>query len=443
MSDPPQQSQGTTVSALTTDSGIDNLLVDVEGGEETILPPLTSIFHCSYIEECITGVNGKIGWLCKWCNKKFSPRHQSRAIRHVLKIKLGDIACCTASIPKEYEDRYRALHDRSIDRIQSKKRAHTDIEDALAMKQTVAVVNLLEKRGVAISGGTIPSSIATKGNSVTRTGNSVTSNSFLSSYSKGGSKTSTLFALSSQSSISASIQNMDIRKSHNAIVEMAIADFFHCENIPDAVVESPRFKRLVKVCRLVGEDFVVPNRKRVGGELLDINYENTYSQNKAELMKEAKVFGFAWMGDGATIHKMPLMNILALNGTTVPMTVLIHDCTKHMEEGGKKDAPYIAELFEGKVMEYDPQRLCTDVFYFDGASNVQKAGEVLMAKFPRSFCFHGGEHVVSLFFSSIAKINPVKVHNAGLPCICCSTFFNIILTIVYLSGFDSQNLQDV
>ncbi len=59
---------------------------------------------------------------------------------------------------------------------------------------------------------------------------------------------------------------MDIHKSHNAIVEMAIADFFHCENIPDAVVESPRFKRLVKVCRLVGEDFVVPNCKRVGGE---------------------------------------------------------------------------------------------------------------------------------------------------------------------------------
>ncbi len=149
------------------------------------------------------------------------------------------------------------------------------------------------------------------------------------------------------------------------------------------------------------------------------------------------------MGNGATIHKMPLMNILALNGTTAPMTVLIHDCTKHMEEGGKKDAPYIAELFEGKVMEYDPQQLCTDVFYFDGASNIQKAGEVLMAKFPGSFCFHGGEHVVLLFFLSIAKIKPVKVHHAGIPCICCLTFFSIILTFVYLSGFDSQNLQDV
>jgi hypothetical protein len=140
------------------------------------------------------------------------------------------------------------------------------------------------------------------------------------------------------------------------------------------------------------------------------------------LIKEAKVFGFAWMGNGATINKMPLMNILALNGTTAPMTILIHYCTKHMEEGGKKDAPYIAKLFEGKSLEYNPWLLCTDVFYFDGASNVQKAGEVLMAKFPLSFCFHGGEHVVSLFFLSIAKINPVKVHRAGLLCILVELF---------------------
>ncbi len=108
----------------------------------------------------------------------------------MLKIKLGDIVICTVSVPKEYEDRYRALYDRSTEQMQSKKRVHADIEDALAMKQTAAVVNLLEKCGLAISGGTIPSSIAAKGNLVI-------SNSFLLSYMKGGSKTSTPFALSS------------------------------------------------------------------------------------------------------------------------------------------------------------------------------------------------------------------------------------------------------
>ena len=56
---------------------------------------------------------------------------------------------------------------------------------------------------------------------------------------------------------------------NNATVEMTIADFFHCKNIPDAVVEMSRFLWLVCVCHLVREDFAVPNQKRSGGELLD------------------------------------------------------------------------------------------------------------------------------------------------------------------------------
>ena len=118
MSD-PQLSQGTTVSALTTDSGIENLSADSGGGEETTLLPFTSIFHCPFIQESTNSKNGKMGWLCKWCDKKFLPRHQSRAICHVMKIKLGDIAIYTVSIPKEYEGRYRALYVRSTEQMQS------------------------------------------------------------------------------------------------------------------------------------------------------------------------------------------------------------------------------------------------------------------------------------------------------------------------------------
>jgi hypothetical protein len=103
------------------------------------------------------------------------------------------------------------------------------------------------------------------------------------------------------------------------------------------------------------------------------------------------------------------MNILAMSGTFPPMMISIQDCTKHMADGGKKDALYIANLFDKKVMEYNPLTTCTDVFYFDEASKAQKAGEVLMARLPCSFCLHGGKHVVSLFFSSIAKIKLVKV----------------------------------
>jgi hypothetical protein len=145
--------------------------------------------------------------------------------------------------------------------------------------------------------------------------------------------------------------NMDIWKSNNATVEMSIADFFHCENILDSVAKAPRFLRLIRVCRLVGEDFVVPSHRKIVGKLLDLNYLNMYERNKAELLKEVKDFGLAFMSNGATIHWMPLLNILAMTGVTPPITVSIQDCSKHMAEGGKKDASYIADLFEEKVLE--------------------------------------------------------------------------------------------
>jgi hypothetical protein len=118
--------QGTTVSTLTADSSLVDLSVDSRGGEDTTLLPLTSIFHCPFIEESANSQNRKEGWLCKWCGKRmFSLRHQSRVICHVLKIKLGDFAICTSSIPEEYEDRYRALYARSMEQMASKKRLHT------------------------------------------------------------------------------------------------------------------------------------------------------------------------------------------------------------------------------------------------------------------------------------------------------------------------------
>jgi hypothetical protein len=190
---------------------------------------------------------------------------------------------------------------------------------------------------------------------------------------------------------------------------MAIADFFHCESISDMVVESPRFKRMVSVLSKVGSDFEIPKQRQIGGPLLDLNFQTKYFDNKTNLLKSAAVFGLGFLGDGATVKRMPLMNIMTLCVDTPPMTISIHDCMKHMQEGGKKDETYVAGLFKDKVREYDTNDTFTDMFFFNGVSNVQKAREILAAKFPHSFCFHEGEHVVLLFFSSILKIKPIKV----------------------------------
>ena len=114
---------------------------------------------------------------------------------------------------------------------------------------------------------------------------------------------------------------------------------------------------------------------------------------------------------------MPLTNVLCMCGSLPPITVSIIDCTHQMRDGGKKDAGFIAHYMMEFVKLYDPNKMLTDVLFFDGASNVQKGGEILEMEYPRAYALHGGEHVISLFFSDIAKTPKIKVTTSLRDCI--------------------------
>ena len=77
--------------------------------------------------------------------------------------------------------------------------------------------------------------------------------------------------------------------------------------------------------------------------------------------------------------------------------------TDHLVEGGKKDAEFVAGLFDPWVKKLDPMSTRIDCVFFDGASNVQKAGRLLAAKYPRIHVQVCAAHCVSLFFSDISK----------------------------------------
>ncbi len=65
-------------------------------------------------------------------------------------------------------------------------------------------------------------------------------------------------------------------------------------------------------------------------------------------MAQAPMFGFGWLGDGATSWRMPLLNMMVMCGDVNPVVVSICDCTNHISAGGKKDATK-------KVNEFDPE----------------------------------------------------------------------------------------
>jgi hypothetical protein len=77
--------------------------------------------------------------------------------------------------------------------------------------------------------------------------------------------------------------------------------------------------------------------------------------------------------------------------------------TDHLVEGGKKDATFIASLFDPWVLRLDPLSTRIDCVFFDGASNIQKAGRLLQAKYPRIHVQTCVAHSVSLFFSDICR----------------------------------------
>ena len=190
----------------------------------------------------------------------------------------------------------------------------------------------------------------------------------------------------------------DIRGNNNSQLQMAIADFFLCENIQDIVVGSHRFAILLAKAQLVGIYFKLLNRRQVGGDFLDHNCRSCSNQNRVLVGKDANIFGLTWMSDSATNSRMLLVNNLVICSDVPPTVVDIHDCTDHMSAGGKNDAEYLDGVMEEEIIKFDPERMHTDVLYFYGASNVQKGGLRLCAIYPRAYVFHVGEHVISQFF---------------------------------------------
>jgi hypothetical protein len=352
--------------------------------EEEVLQPLVSIWDCSKLSKVMVG--DKPGWHCSWCGDTFKPLHATRATAHLTKNTCGGIKPCKGKIDAPYLARYQALAAASAAKKEALQMSKAAVFD-YAEKRLAPAIEALSSKKKPRTGTPVPMALTKATESIDLTGK--------------------------QPTLKAAFENKlqsPLAEANYAGLEMAIADFFHCCNIPDSAVESPQFSAMVlQRARLVDSRFKIPGRRKIGGELLDLNFESTMQHIKKELGKEAPTFGIFWMRDGATVKRMPLSNVLAMTVGLSPMTVAIIDATDQMKDGGKKDAFYIADYMLEVVTKFDPLKELTDIFYFDGVSNVQKGGQVLEVIYPRSYCLHGGEHVVSLFFDDLAKLPPIKV----------------------------------
>ncbi len=187
----------------------------------------------------------------------------------------------------------------------------------------------------------------------------------------------------------------------------AIAHFLVANSLPFSLAEDPLLKRMLVLSRNVNSTYQPPSRYEISGKYLNAIHESYRREGIKRLVGGGPTFGISIFGDGATICRIPLLNMLGSNPDAPSVMLDVVDCSQHMSKGGKKDAWYIAKKFLPVMKEIDPDKQYIDLVVFDGASNIQKAAQLLEEHYPKVTVQTGIEHTVSLIFGRLYHAAPI------------------------------------
>lgn len=343
--------------------------------------------------------NGKQMWNCKWCGLTFSGWNATKALHHVTKTPKQDIKICTVRIDELHQERYKALLEANSKRRSNVINANESLDRAVVSHNKKSAHALDTKKGKCGSA----KKMKTGTTNVIMSSNS--DNTTLSS------KSPQAIGRDAKSFVQLTIGDAP-NPTADSMLTMSIADLIHSCGLPFSLASHVKFRRVLSLAKAVNSSYNPPSRNQISGALLDLNYSQYVKKNTDLLKKDCKFYGITLFGDGATIKRMPLINVLG-SSPHIPACVLeIVNCSKRMEEAEKKDATYIANIFDKHITSLETtEPNSVDCLIFDGASNVQKAGRILQAKYPRLEILHGAEHVLSLFFQDIFKIKELKFFN--------------------------------
>jgi hypothetical protein len=207
-------------------------------------------------------------------------------------------------------------------------------------------------------------------------------------------------------------QNIVVTHKRNPKAEeelsLTIAHYLAAHSLPFSHAEDPLFHRVLQKARATNHKYEPPKRHEVAGNLLDSHFA-AYQKNGLEaLLADVDTYGIGIFGDGATIVKTPLMNILASSPNNPSCVLDVVDCSTHMMQGGKKDAWFIVKHMLPIMKKIDPHKDRINVVAFDGASNVQKAANLLKEHFPAITVMQGVEHTISTIMGRWIGLRPIK-----------------------------------
>ena len=91
---------------------------------------------------------------------------------------------------------------------------------------------------------------------------------------------------------------------------LAIAKPIIYEGLSLNLAQKLMFKKVLDFARNVSKYYQPPNRKLVSKYLLDVIYDQDMERNLILIKKESDIFELLCIDDGATISKIPILNML-------------------------------------------------------------------------------------------------------------------------------------
>ena len=91
---------------------------------------------------------------------------------------------------------------------------------------------------------------------------------------------------------------------------VAIADLIISEGLSFNISQKPRFKKMLDLVRTVSKCYQPSNRNLISKDILDVIHYQNMESNLSLIEKDSDIFGLLFLGDDATISRVPLLNIL-------------------------------------------------------------------------------------------------------------------------------------
>ena len=202
--------------------------------------------------------------------------------------------------------------------------------------------------------------------------------------------------------------------SNETHLTVAIANLISCEGLYFNISQTPGFKKVLDLELNVSKCYKPQNRKLISKDILDIIHDQSMEGNLSLIKKGSDIFGFLFLGDGANISRIPLLNIL-VSGKIFQYILELVDCQGNLVDGGEKDGTVLCTIFTEHIKK-DPHKSIIILVMFDGASNIQLGGELLKINCPNISVMRGVKHIVSLFFNNFSKISvlnqTITAHNS-------------------------------